>query len=130
MWLRYHMFFRNSVGIRVESGSHPLTHLTHRIIRMWPTYDPHVELFFLKVANVTWLETFLIWNNAIDFFILGRIQYQSLAQTSWRWNLWKPHASIQLEIMVSHQSYFSAFIRPKVHSLTRCQGTTFILWQL
>ena len=44
---------------------------------------------------------FLVWNNAIDFFIIGRIQNQSLAQTSWKWNLWTPHASKQLKIKIS-----------------------------
>ena len=82
--------------IRVESGSHLLTHLTH-----WPTEqsgcDPHV----VKVINATCHEKFSIWNNAIHFFILGRIQNQSHPQTSWRWNLYTPHASKQLEIKIS-----------------------------
>ena len=81
-----------------------LTYLTH-----WPTKqsgcDPHMTHLwptcwsFLFKSNVTWPEKFLIWNNAIDFFILGRIQNHSLAQTPWRWNLWTPHASKQLEII-------------------------------
>ena len=100
----------------------PFDLLTYRTIQMWPTYDLLVtHMSFLKVAKVIWHEKFLIRNNAIYFFILGRIQNWSLTQTSWRWNLWTPHASKQLEInkLVSHQWYFSAFIRPKVHSLTR-----------
>ena len=83
---------------RVESELHLLTHLTH-----WPTeqsgYDPLVTHMLKFKSNVTWHVKFLIWNNAIDFFILGRIQNWSLAQTPWRWNLWPPHASKQLEII-------------------------------
>ena len=90
---------------RVESGLHLLNHLTHRTIQMWPTYDPHkTHLWptcwsFLFKSNVTWHEKFLIQNNAIDFLIFDGIQNLSLAQTSWRWNLWTPHASKQLEII-------------------------------
>ena len=80
----------------------------HTCWSIWPTdlqNNPDVTHLwprswsFLFKSNVTWHEKFLIWNNAIDFFILGRIQNQSLAQTSWRWNLWTPHASKQLEII-------------------------------
>ena len=39
------------------------------------------------------------WNNTIVLFILGRIQNQFLAQTTWRWNLRTPHASKQLKII-------------------------------
>ena len=86
---RYNYWYRS--GLKVgHCGSLMLTHLTHWPIKqsgcdhIWPTCDLYVKVFFLKVAN----EKFLIWNNATDFFILGRIQNQSLAQTSWRWKLW------------------------------------------
>ena len=79
----------------------------HTCWPIWPTgqsgCDPHMThmLKFFNVANVTWHKKILIWNNVIDFFILGRIQNWSFAQTSWRWNLWTPHASKQLEIKIS-----------------------------
>ena len=61
---------------------------------LWPTCWS-----FLFKNNVTWYEKILIWNNAIDFFIVGRIPNQSLAQTSRRWNLWTIYASKQLYII-------------------------------
>ena len=66
--------------------------------------------FKISVPWVTW--KILIWNNAIDFFIT---QNQSLALTFWRWNVWSPHASW----------YFSAFVWPKVHSLSYQMPTLF-----
>ena len=72
-----------------QSGCDP--HMTH----LWP---PICWRFLFK-SIVTGHEKLLMWNNAIDFFILGRIQNHSLAQTPWRWNLWTPHASKQLGII-------------------------------
>ena len=97
-----------TVSCEPESGSFLLTYLTHWTIQIQPT-----------CCNMTW--KFLIWNNAIDFFILGRIQIQSLAQT---WKLWTPHALKQLEIIsLFHTMIFQCIhqTQSKVHSLTRCQ---------
>ena len=118
------------ISARVESWSHLFTHLTH-----WPTEqsicDPHMTHLwftwwsFLFKSNLAWPEKFLRWKNAMDFFILGRIQNRSLAQ---RWNLWMPHASEQLGIISwfnSHQWYFSAFIRPKVRAHLPDASTVF-----
>ena len=68
---------------------------------------------------MTW--KFLIWNNTIDIFVLGRIQNRSLTQ---RWNNYLDTTCFKTawdNNLVSYQWYFSAFIRPTVHSLTRCQ---------
>ena len=98
----------------------------------WPT-DPrnnpdltHLHVtHMLKFFIVIWHEKFLIWNSAIDFFILGRIQNQSLAQTSWRWNLWTSHALKQLQII----SWFHTMIFQCIHqtrsSLTYQMPTLF-----
>ena len=115
------------VSIRVESGSHLLIHLTHwpteqsgchpNMTHLWPTCWS-----FLFKSNVTRHEKF--WFGTMpDFFIFGRIQNRSLAQKMKSLNITCFKTTWDKKL-VSHQWYFSgisASIRPKVHSLTRCQ---------
>ena len=42
LWLNYWDSKIDLARDRVESGSHLLTHMTHRAIQMWPRYDPLV----------------------------------------------------------------------------------------
>ena len=114
-------FRRDSIIItsysgRVESGSHLLTHVTHRAIRcdshmthLWPSCMLKV---LLHENNINSRFTHS-WQNAEPVSCTDFLKMKSLdityLKTAW---------DIKL---VSHQWYFSAFIRPKFYSLTRCQ---------
>ena len=99
-----------------QGWSHLLTHLTNwpteqsRCDRIWPTCWS-----FLYKSNVIWHEKLLIWNNAIDFILVNTepvtcTDLKSLDTTCFK-TTWDNK-------LISHQWYFSAFIRPKVHALT------------
>ena len=103
----------------------PVDPLTHRAMQMWRTYDPllfcypHAEVFFWKVMqqNDTYGKIIiLIWNNATDLFILGRIQNWTIHRLLD--NKIFEHHILQNSKLVSHQQWFT---RRRVHSLTRCQ---------
>ena len=91
-----------AIYVRVESGSYLLTyltHLTHRAIWIWPTYDPlvtHVLKFSLKkLCKMTW--------NKSDVKQCHRfLQDTELVPCteSLEVKFWTPHASKQLEVAI------------------------------
>ena len=86
---------------------------THKANWMWLTYIPTCWSFLLtsNVAKMTWNNQ--IWNNAKDFFVLGRIAIQNSFQVSsyWEWNLWTPHALKWFEVV----SWFTPMMVQYIH---------------
>ena len=67
-----------------------------------------------------------IWDDSLDFFVLGRIQKWYLVQNSLEWNLWTLYLlqnclRYRASKLISYQWWPSAFTRPKVHLLIRRQ---------
>ena len=58
-------------GLKVDHTCWPTCPLTHKANWMWLTYTCWSFHFTSNVAKMTWNNQ--IWNNAIDFFVLGRI---------------------------------------------------------
>ena len=105
----------------------------HTCLPIWPTEqsrcDPHITHlwptcwnFLFKVANITWqifdmeqCHRFLhSWQDTELIPCTNFLKIKSLDTTCFK-------TACNKNKLFSHQWYFSAFIRPQVHSLTRCQ---------
>ena len=111
----------------------PIVYIASYWFKSWTQTTRLVRFYIWTTCRLIYVykgfnfaNTVTLMLTATDFIVLGKDIYEwSQAWTSWEWNLWTPHDSKHLEVVinvVSHWNLFSVFIRPEVHLLSRCQN--------